>query len=231
MGAFVAVVKKYPNSQEAKKTRILLENAEKLLIEIFDLQKKIQQSGKKIPEYTYSDRRVAGVDISKNDVLDDNRLSHAYQIIAKNWVEMRNYPRAIQTYKTLVREIPHQSFVVAIAFKNIANLHMQKNEYERAMYTYKTIIEKVPKYIDYLKGEPIYQQAVCFHVLQKYTEAYKGYKAYIRFTENDTSYLQKAKQIVNQFEQDQDMDGFYFYVEEENGTSDQDPNSHPRIKN
>ncbi|RKU15961.1 hypothetical protein C6501_05890 [Candidatus Poribacteria bacterium] len=235
-GAFVAVHKNYPNSKEAKEVFVLLKKAEKLLREIFDLQRKIQwYISEKSQNYNYSDRRGAGMSPLG---LDENRLIQYFQIIAKNWVEMRNYPRAVQTYKTLVaemfhkRNISYKSSVVADALYNIANLYQQNKQFERAIHAYNNLFKKVPQPSNWI-SKSIYQQAVCYHAIQKYSDAYKGFKTYIQFAQNDndTSYLQKAEQIVHQFEQDQDKDGFYFYEEQENGTSDQDPNSQPRKGN
>ena len=39
--------------------------------------------------------------------------------------------------------------------------------------------------------------------------------------------VREAQQIIRQFELDQDEDGFKFYLEQEAGTSDQDPNDKP----
>jgi len=50
-------------------------------------------------------------------------------------------------------------------------------------------------------------------------------------TKGDTPYFREAEQIVRQYELDQDQDGYKFYVEQENGTSDQDPNSYPGAGN
>ncbi len=144
-GTFVAVVEKFPNTQEAKKTRLLLKKAENLLTEIKHLQDEIRRyRDKKSPKCSYSDRRGVGVPTLGKE-LDENRLAQTFQIIAKNWVDMCNYPRAIQTYKTLLKEIPNKKFVVADAFYNIANLHQQNKEYERAIHAYNKLFKKVPE--------------------------------------------------------------------------------------
>ena len=43
-------------------------------------------------------------------------------------------------------------------------------------------------------------------------------------------YYREADQIVRQLEQDQDEDGFMFYQEQEDGTSDRDPDDNPDTK-
>lgn len=204
-GAFVAVHKNYPNSKEAKEVFVLLKKAEKLLREIFDLQREIQRYlSKKSQKFNYSDRRVAG--ISEKEGSEDLIIQY-FQIIAKNWVEMRNYPRAVQTYKTLVaemfhkRNISYKKFVAADALYNIANLYQQNKQFERAIHAYNNLFKKVSKPSNWIR-KSIYQQAVCYHAIQKYSDAYKGFKTYIRFAQNDTSFLQKAEQIVRQFERD-----------------------------
>ena len=43
-------------------------------------------------------------------------------------------------------------------------------------------------------------------------------------------YYRKAKESVEKYEKDQDSDGYEFYIEQEAGTSDQDPNDYPGAK-
>ena len=43
-------------------------------------------------------------------------------------------------------------------------------------------------------------------------------------------YYREAEQIIGQFEIDEDGDGYEFDVEQEAGTSDQDPDDYPREK-
>ena len=59
----------------------------------------------------------------------------------------------------------------------------------------------------------------------------KGFKTYISLQKGDRSYLREAEQILRQYELDQDGDGFKFYEEQENGTSDQEPNLEPEAGN
>ena len=234
-GAFVAVHKKYPNTAEGKAVVPLLKKAYELLREIRDLQRKIQQSFKyRYPKNGYTEIRFAGHSPSGSERWSPECIIHYFQIIANNWVEMRNYPRAIQTYKNLFAEmvykknIEYKKYAAADALYNIANLYQQNEQFERAIHAYNYLFKKVSK--TSIRINPsIYQQAVCYHEMQKYSDAYKGFKTYIRLAKNDqnASYLQEAKQIIHQFEQDQDKDGYRFYKEQENGTSDQDPNSHP----
>lgn len=236
-GVFAAVHGNYPDSKEAKETVLLLQKSHPLLIEIRELQDRIQRYlSKKPKKYNYSDKRVVGGFISGIEA-PENLLIQYFQIIAKNWVEMRNYPRAVQTYKTLVAEMLHKrnisykEFVVADALYNIANLYQENKQFERAIHAYNNLFKEVSRPSNWIY-KSIFQQAVCYHAIQQYTDAYKGFKTYIRFANNsDTSYLRKAEQIIRQFEQDRDKDGFRFYEEQENGTSDRDPNSRPRVGN
>ena len=46
----------------------------------------------------------------------------------------------------------------------------------------------------------------------------------------DAEYYQEAEGIIGQLEIDEDGDGYEFDVEQEAGTSDQDPNDHPGAK-
>lgn len=234
-GAFVAVHEKYPNTAEGKAVVTLLKKAGKLFREIRELQGKIQRNlDHRYPKNGYTEIRFAGHSPDGSERWSPDRIIHSFQIIAKNWVEMRNYPRAIQTYKNLFAEmvykknIEYKKFAAADALYNIANLYQQNKQFERAIHAYNNLFKKVSKTSNRINPS-IYQQAVCYHAMQKYSDAYKGFKTYIRLAKNDknASYLQEAKQIIHQFEQDQDKDGYRYYKEQENGTSDQDPNSHP----
>ena len=229
-GAFVAVHKKYPNTAEGKAVVPLLKKAYELLREIRTLQDDIQRYRKKIsPKYIHPERIPARTHLLGNRISSVDHIIDCYEIIAKCWVEMRNYPRAIQAYKSIIKEYNHKKISVADALIKTAILYKQDKQYERAIHTYDTLFETLPESLRERGGDPIYQQAVCFDALHRYTDAFKGFKTYIRFAKNDkkASYLQEAKQIIHQFEQDQDKDGYRFYKEQENGTSDQDPNSHP----
>ncbi len=230
-GAYVAVHEKYRDTAEAKAASALLKKVNILLTEIRTLQEITQRYRKPTPEYLHTEIRYVGNSPVGNSPIGNSTdyIIHCYQIIAKNWVEMRNYPRAIQAYKSIIRDFHYKRFSVADAFIRTANLYKQNKQYERAIHTYNTLFERVPESLRRRGGDPIYQQAVCFDAIQKYTDAYEGFYTYIRFAKNykNASYLQEARQIIHQFEQDQDKDGYRFYKEQENGTSDQDPNSHP----
>ena len=74
-----------------------------------------------------------------------------------------------------------------------------------------------------------YLQAVCYREIREFTKAYEGFKDYMSLG-SEKDYYQEAEQIVRQFETDEDGDGYKFYIEQEAGTSDRDPNDYPNVK-
>ena len=84
------------------------------------------------------------------------------------------------------------------------------------------------------RDECVYQQAVCYRGIREFELAYEGFKTYMSLAGSHSieklRYYREADQMVRQFEQDQDGDGFMFYQEQEDGTSDRDPDDNPDNK-
>ncbi len=227
-GAFVKVAQDFPDTFQAEKVKSLLNKTQDLLIEIKQLQDEIQRNkSKKAVEFEKLDRYVLPSDRwiqGKTELIVQN-----FQQIARNWEALRNFPNAIETYKVLARDISHKKFAVADALYQIGSLYQQSGQYERAIKAYQDLFDNAAE--SARRNEAVYQQAICYRAIREFGEAYEGFKDYISLTKGDRSYLREAEQIVRQYELDLDKDGYMFYVELENGTSDQDPNSYPGASN
>ncbi len=222
--AYTAVVEKFPDSYEASQAGTLLKQTAEVLTEISFLMDEIDKfRNKKAVEYQKTGRKITPADMWVMGYSD--QVVQNFQQIAGNWERLRNFPRAINAYSTLVRDLSHKKFAAADAMYRIGTLYQQSAEYERAIEAYDNLFENAPESV--WRNEAVYQQAVCYRSIREFGAAYEGFKAYMSITKGDTPYLREAEQIVRQYELDQDEDGYLFYQEQEAGTSDQDANSHP----
>ena len=222
--AYLAVTDKFEDSYEASQAGTLLKQTADILQEINDLKEEINKfRNKKAVEYQRTGRKITPADMWVMGMGD--QVVQNFQQIAGNWEKLRNFPRAINAYKTLARDLSHKKFAAADALYRTGTLYQQNGEYERAIEAYNNLFENAPE--STWRNEAVYQQAVCYRSIREFGAAYEGFKAYMSITKGDTPYLREAEQIVRQYELDQDDDGYKFYEEQEAGTSDQDANSHP----
>ena len=222
--AFVGVTEKFPDSYEASQAGTLLKQTNEILIEISFLMDEIDKfRNKKAVEYQKTGRKITPADMWVMGYSD--QVVQNFQQIGGNWEKLRNFPRAINAYKTLSRDLSHKKFASADAMYRTGTLYQQNAEYERAIEAYDNLFENAPESV--WRNEAVYQQAVCYRSIREFGAAYEGFKAYMSITKGDTPYLREAEQIVRQYELDQDEDGYKFYEEQEAGTSDQDASSHP----
>ena len=223
-GAFVSVAQKFPDSFEAQQVVKDLNQTEALLKEIKNLQDEIHRNkSKKAKQFEELGRYVLPSEKyiqGKTDLIVQN-----YQQIARNWEKLRNYPNAIETNKVMIADLSHKKFAVADALFKIGSLYQKSGEYERAIKAFENLLQDTPESI--WRNEAVYQQSICYRAIREFRSAYEGFKTYISLTKGETPHLREAQQILRQYELDQDQDGYMFYVEQEAGTSDQDPNSHP----
>ena len=226
--AFNAVITKFPDSYEASQAGTLLKQTAEILTEINFLKDEIDKfRNKKAVQYQKTGRKITPADMWVMGMGD--QVVQNFQQIAGNYEKLRNYPRAINAYKTLARDLSHKKFAAADALYRTGTLYQQSGEYERAIQAYNDLFENAPESV--WRNESVYQQAVCYRAIREFGSAYEGFKAYMSITKGDTPYLREAEQIVRQYELDQDQDGYKFYEEQEEGTSDQDANSHPGMGN
>lgn len=223
-GAFVSVAQKFPDSFEAQQVVKDLNQTEALLKEIKNLQDEIHRNkSKKAKQFEELGRYVLPSEKyiqGKTDLIVQN-----YQQIARNWEKLRNYPNAIETNKVMIADLSHKKFAVADALFKIGSLYQKSGQYERAIKAFEDLLQNTPESI--WRNEAVYQQSICYRAIREFRSAYEGFKTYISLTKGETPHLREAQQILRQYELDQDQDGYMFYVEQEAGTSDQDPNSHP----
>lgn len=223
-GAFVNVAQKFPDTFEAKQVLKDLNVTQDLLNEIKNLQDEIHRNkSKKAKQFEEIGRYVLPSEKyiqGKTDLIIQN-----YQQIARNWEKLRNYPNAIETNKVMIADLSHKKFAVADALFKIGSLYQKSGQYERAINAFEDLLQNTPESI--WRNEAVYQQAICYRAIREFREAYEGFKTYISLTKGETPHLREAQQILRQYELDQDQDGYMFYVEQEAGTSDQDPNSYP----
>ena len=221
--AFVEVAEKFPNTNEAIEAKRLLIYTEGILRELKDLIDEIARYEQN--EVTVYERPRFNLDYLRFNFDYADLIVQNLQRVASNWEQLRNYPRAIQAYKKLATEMPTKKFAAADALYRAGTLYQQNGRYERAIRAYNSLFDTAPE--STWRNEAVYQQAVCYRAIREFGSAYEGFKAYMSITKGDTPYLREAEQIVRQFELDQDQDGYLFYQEQEEGTSDQDANSYP----
>ncbi len=222
--AYVGVTEKFPDSYEASQAGTLLKKTADILKDInFSKDEIDKYRNKKAVEYRKTGRKITPADMWVMGFSD--QVVQNFQDIARNWVQLRNYPRAINAYKTLARDLSHKKFAAADAMFRTGTLYQQNGDYERAIEAYDVLFENAPESV--WRNDAVYQQAVCYRSIREFASAYEAFKAYMSITKGDTPYFREAEQIVRQFELDQDEDGYKLYEEQEAGTSDQDANDHP----
>ena len=155
-----------------------------------------------------------------------------YQEISRRWVCLRNFPGAILAYRNSILVYQPGGYLdssvddrIPYSRYQIGRLFQLNGQLERAIEAYQKLLDKHPdSYYWCVRG--VYQQAVCYREIREFTKSYEGFKAYMSLGP-DVEYYQEAEQIVRQFEMDRDGDGFKSYMEQDAGTSDQDPNNQP----
>ena len=224
--AYVKVIEKFPDSYEASDAETLLKETETTLTEIAQDQADIKKyTNQKALDYINAGRKVLPSDLYVAGYAD--RIAQNFQNIGSGWVKMRNYPAAIAAYRKLAENLSYKKFHAADALFRIGDLYQKDGQYQRAILAFEDMLEKAPE--STWRDEAVYQQAVCFRAVREFAEAYDGFKAYMSI-DKEGKYYREAEQIVRQYELDQDGDGFKFYVEQEAGTSDKDPNDNPDVK-
>ena len=170
--AYRTVAEKFPNSHEADQAGTLLKVTRDILTEIKLLKDEIEKFRNK--KYSKSGRKITPADIWAAEYSD--QAVQNFQQIAGNWEKLRNYPRAINAYKTLARDLSHKKFAFADALFRIASLYQRNGGYERAIEAYDNLLETVPESV--WRNEAIYQRAVCYRSIGEFGAAAEGFKIY-----------------------------------------------------
>ena len=224
--AYVKVIEKFPDSYEASDAETLLKESETTLTEIAQDQADIKKyTNQKALDYIRAGRDVLPSDLYVAGYAD--RIAQNFQNIGSGWVKMRNYPAAIAAYRKLAENLSYKKFHAADALFRIGDLYQKDGQYQRAIAAFEDMLDKAPE--STWRDEAVYQQAVCYRAVREFEQAYRAFKAYMSL-DKEGKYYREAEQIVRQYELDQDGDGFKFYVEQEAGTSDKDPNDNPDAK-
>lgn len=224
--AYIKVIEKFPDSYEASDAETLLKDTETTLTEIAQDQADIKKyTNQKALDYINAGRDVLPSDLYVAGYAD--RIAQNFQNIGSGWVKMRNYPAAIAAYRKLAENLSYKKFHAADALFRIGDLYQKDGQYQRAIASFQDMLDKAPE--STWRDEAVYQQAVCYRAVREFKEAYRGFKAYMSL-DKEGKYYREAEQIVRQYDLDQDGDGFKFYVEQEAGTSDKDPNDNPDAK-
>ena len=224
--AYNRVIESYPDSYDATQAIRLLKDTDRTLKDIAQNQAEIKRyRSKKAQEYEKTGRKIMPSELYGNRYVDI--VVQCFQFIGRRWEDLRNYPNAIVAYRTLADQLSYKKFAAADARYQIGRLYQLNGQLEQAIEAYQDLFDNNPESI--WRNEGVYQQAVCFRGIREFAKAYEAFKAYMSLG-RDVEYYREAEQIVRQFEIDQDGDGYKFYVEQEAGTSDRDPNDHPGAK-
>ena len=176
--AYLAVTDKFPDSYEASQAGTLLKKTDETLKEIKFLIDEIDKYRTKKPvEYQKTDRKITPVDMWIEGYGD--QVVQNFQQIAGNWEQLRNYPRAINAYKTLARDLAHKRFAAAAALFRTGGLFQGNGDYERAIEAYDALLENSSNSPESIwRNEAIYQQAVCYRAIGELKAASEGFKRY-----------------------------------------------------
>lgn len=179
---YVDVTEKFPDSDEARQARTLLKQTTDILTEINFLKDEIDKYRTKKPvENQKTGRKITPVDMWIEGYGD--QVVQNFQQIASNWRKLRNYPRAINAYKTLARDLAHKRFAAAAALFRTGELFQENGDYERAIEAYESLLENSPNSPESIwQNEAIYQQGVCYRSMGEFEAAAERFKIYMNIT-------------------------------------------------
>ena len=216
---YMKVIEMYPDSYEVTQAVRLLKETERTLTEIAQNQVETKRyRSKKAMEYETTGPVILPHERFRGRYVDID--VQCFQYIGRRWEDLRNYPSAIAAYRTLVDEFSYKKFAAADARYQIGRLYQLNGQFDQAIEAYQDLFDNNPN--SEWRSEGIYQQAVCYREIWEFTKAYLGFRAYMNLG-SDAEYYQEVEQIIRDFDMDEDGDGYEFDVEQEAGTSDQNP--------
>lgn len=228
------VIEMYPDSYEATMAIRLLKEYDRTRREIAHNQTEIDRFWNETTrEYKVEERKItpsSRYSFSRTIPIVDI-VVRCYQMNSMRWKDLRNYPSAIFASRNAI--IAYESWTgtrwrssVSIAYSRyqMGRLFQYNGQLERAIEAYQELVDKHPDSAE--RSEAIYRQAVCYREIREFAKAYEGFKAYMSLGP-DAEYYQEVEQILRQFEMDEDGDGYKSYIEQDAGTSDQDPQDFP----
>ncbi|MFC1717848.1 tetratricopeptide repeat protein [Candidatus Poribacteria bacterium] len=164
-----------------------------------------------------------------------NYFAEAYMAIAKAWKQLRNYPKALEVYRTFVEQFPLMLAEASESRYGIGEIYQEWGRYLEAVDAYEAYIEFHPTH--YRTLEAVYNAATCYEIMEDYEKAYEKYKKYYDTSSypsrpllKDAALLHDVRLNLRKYEADRDRDGFPYYMELMSGTSDNDPNEYPQLK-
>lgn len=111
-----------------------------------------------------------------------------YKNIAKTYIEAKNYKKAIDTYKMIIKMHPDNALNCYI---NIAEIYKKLENYEEAVNYYNKAIEILNEPCQYHK-----KLAECYEMLGKYNNAIEAYKEYFKIADDEAfiyTYIRGSK--------------------------------------
>ncbi|MFC1714198.1 tol-pal system YbgF family protein, partial [Candidatus Poribacteria bacterium] len=160
-------------------------------------------------------------------------FAEAYMAIAKAWKQLRNYPKALEVYRTFIEQFPLMLAEAAESRYGIGEIYQEWGRYLEAVDAYEVYIEFHPTH--YRRHEAIYNAARCYEIMEDYGKTYEMYREYYDTYPSlpllqDDSLLHGVRLELRKYEADRDRDGFPYYMELMGGTSDNDPDEYPQLE-
>ncbi|MDE0503851.1 MAG: tetratricopeptide repeat protein [Candidatus Poribacteria bacterium] len=220
------VIEIYPDSYEATQAVRIVKETHRELESIFQYREEIGKHRYENTEKSYANPRKMFAN-QRYRYRQTDLVVQAYQIIARRWEDLRNYPMAIATYRELAGELPYKRFAAADARYQIGRLYQLNGQLDQAIDAYQELFDNNPESMWCAEG--IYQQAVCYREVREFTKAYEGFKEYMKLG-RDVEYYHEAERAIRELETDKDGDWCESEIEQKAGTTDQDPIDHRGVK-
>jgi tetratricopeptide (TPR) repeat protein len=198
-GAFVRVVEKFPDSDEAEQAKNLLKTSEQHL-------KAISKSWESLAAY-----KNWQADNPHAHLASGSPTVHYYQSIANGWIQMKNPIYAIAAYREMMQNLTDERFAVNKKFAVIDALHQigllyqNMNRYHAAIRVYDTLLAKESHSTWHY--ETLYQQGLCYRAVGEEERAYQNFKAYLHGVSQREHY-HDTQRIVREMEQEQAGGGY-----------------------
>jgi len=159
----------------------------------------------------------------------ENDFAEAYMAIAKAWRQLRNYPKALEVYRTFIEQFPLMLLQASESRYGIGEIYQEWGRYVEAVDAYGVYIRLHPTH--YRRHEAIYNVGRSYEIMEDYEKAYEMYKEYCDTYPDisllkDASLLHNARLKLQKYEADKDQDGFPYYKELMEGI-DTDLNGYP----
>ena len=144
--AYNKVIDVYPDSYDAVQAVRLLKETSRCLEEIAQNMVEIRR---------YRDENTKKSYVAGRRILENQRycfrhvdtVVQAYQIIARRWEDLRNYPSAIVAYRALSDQLSYKKFAAADARYHIGRLYQLNGQLDQAIDAYQELFDNNPESI------------------------------------------------------------------------------------